>query len=83
MAEAFSNSLARAAGIVTTYSGSTIGAAGTTITVTANTGIGVSDLIEINTLLLEQELLRLMAQRSMQIATQQTEQVQLVRLLDS
>ena len=46
MAEAFSNSLARAAGIVTTYSGSTIGAAGTTITVTANTGIGVSDLID-------------------------------------
>ena len=46
MAEAFSNSLARAAGIVTSYSGSTIGAAGTTITVTANTGIGVSDLID-------------------------------------
>ena len=46
MAEAFSNSLARAAGIVTTYAGSTIGAAGTTITVTANTGIGVSDLID-------------------------------------
>ena len=31
---------------MTTYSGSTIGAAGTTITVTANTGIGVSDLID-------------------------------------
>jgi len=46
MAEQFSNSLARAAGIVTSYSGSTIGAAGTTITVTANTGIGVSDLID-------------------------------------
>ena len=47
MAEAFSNSITRAAvGVVTTYSGSTIGAAGTTITVTANTGIGVSDLID-------------------------------------
>jgi hypothetical protein len=42
MAEAFSNSITRAVGIVTTYSGSTIGAAGTSITVTANTGIGVS-----------------------------------------
>ena len=31
---------------MTTYAGSTIGAAGTTITVTANTGIGVSDLID-------------------------------------
>ena len=46
MAEAFSNSITRAVGVVTTYSGSTIGAAGTTITVTANTGIGVSDLID-------------------------------------
>jgi hypothetical protein len=46
MAEAFSNSITRAVGIVTTYSGSTIGAAGTTITVTANTGIGVSDLVD-------------------------------------
>ena len=46
MAEAFSNSITRAVGIVTTYSGSTIGAAGTSITVTANTGIGVSDLID-------------------------------------
>jgi hypothetical protein len=45
MAEQFSNALVRAAGIMTSYSGSTIGAAGTTITVTANTGIGVSDLI--------------------------------------
>jgi len=45
MAEQFSNALIRAAGIMTSYSGSTIGAAGTTITVTANTGIGVSDLI--------------------------------------
>jgi len=46
MAEAFSNSLARAAGIVTTYSGSTVAAASTPITVTANTGIGVSDLVD-------------------------------------
>ena len=46
MAEAFSNTITRAVGIVTTYSGSTIGAAGTTITVTANTGIGVSDLVD-------------------------------------
>ena len=46
MAESFSNSLSRAAGIVTTYAGSTVGAAGTVITVTANTGIGVSDLID-------------------------------------
>ena len=45
MAEAFSNSLTRAAGIQTSYSGSTIGAAGTSITVTANTGIGVSHLV--------------------------------------
>ena len=46
MAEAFSNSLSRAAGIVTSYSGSTVAAGGTTITVTANTGIGVSDLVD-------------------------------------
>ena len=46
MAEAFSNSLARAAGIVTTYGGSTVAAASTQITVTANTGIGVSDLVD-------------------------------------
>ena len=45
MAEAFSNSLTRAAGIQTSYSGSTIGAAGTSITVSANTGIGVSHLV--------------------------------------
>ena len=45
MAEAFSNSLTRAAGIHTSWSGSTIGAAGTSITVTANTGIGVSHLV--------------------------------------
>lgn len=46
MAESFSNSLSRAAGIVTTYSGSTVGASSTAITVTANTGIGVSDLVD-------------------------------------
>ena len=46
MAEAFSNSITRAVGVVTTYSGSTIGAAGTTITVTAITGIGISDLVD-------------------------------------
>ena len=45
MAEAFSNSLTRAAGIMTSYSGSTIGAASTSITVTAATGIGVSHLV--------------------------------------
>ena len=46
MAEAFSNSLSRAAGIVTSYSGSTVAAGSTAITVTANTGIGVSSLID-------------------------------------
>jgi hypothetical protein len=46
MAEAFSNSLTRAAGIVTSYSGSTVAAGSTEITVTANTGIGVSDLVD-------------------------------------
>ena len=46
MAEAFSNSLTRAVGVVTTYSGSTVGIASTAITVTANTGIGVSDLVD-------------------------------------
>ena len=46
MAEAFSNKVARAAGIVTSYSGSTIGAGSTAITVTANTGIGVSFLVD-------------------------------------
>ena len=45
MAEAFSNSITRTVGVVTSYSGSTIGAAGTSITVTANTGIGVSDMV--------------------------------------
>ena len=46
MAEAFSNKVARAAGIVTSYSGSTIGAGSTTITVTSITGIGVSFLVD-------------------------------------
>lgn len=46
MAEAFSNKVARAAGIVTSYSGSTIAAGSTAITVTANTGIGVSYLVD-------------------------------------
>ena len=46
MAEAFSNKVARAAGIVTSYSGSTISAGSTAITVTANTGIGVSYLVD-------------------------------------
>ena len=45
MAEVFTNSITRAVGIITSYSGSTIGASGTSITVTANTGIGVSDLV--------------------------------------
>ena len=46
MAEAFSNQVARAAGIVTSYPGSTIGAGSTAITVTALTGIGVSFLVD-------------------------------------
>ena len=46
MAEAFSNKVVRAAGIVTSYSGSTIGAGSTAITVTALTGIGVSFLVD-------------------------------------
>ena len=45
MAEAFSNSITKTVGVVTTYTGSTIGAGATSITVTANTGIGVSDLV--------------------------------------
>ena len=45
MAEAFSNSITKTVGVVTSYTGSTIGAAGTSITVTANTGIGVSDMV--------------------------------------
>ena len=46
MAEAFCNSLTRAVGVVTTYSGSSVGIASTAITVTAATGIGVSDLVD-------------------------------------
>ena len=46
MAEVFSNQIARAAGIVTSYAGSTIGAGSTAIIVTANTGIGVSFLVD-------------------------------------
>ena len=46
MAEAFSNQVARAAGIVTSYSGSTVAAGSTAITVTAITGIGVSFLVD-------------------------------------
>ena len=46
MAEAFSNKVVRAAGIVTSYSGSTVAAGSTTITVTALTGIGVSFLVD-------------------------------------
>ena len=45
MAEAFSNKVVRAAGIVTSYSGSTVAAGSTAITVTALTGIGVSFLV--------------------------------------
>jgi len=48
MAEVFSNSLTRAAGIVTSYGGSTIGAGVTIIeiTTTKNAGIGVSQLFD-------------------------------------
>ena len=46
MAEAFSNKVVRAAGIVTSYSGSTVAAGSTAITVTALTGIGVSFLVD-------------------------------------
>jgi hypothetical protein len=48
MAEVFSNSLTRAAGIVTSYGGSTIGAGVTIIeiTTTTNAGIGVSHLVD-------------------------------------
>ena len=45
MAEAFSNSLTRAAGIMTSWSGSSVAAASTAITVTSATGIGVSHLV--------------------------------------
>ena len=46
MAEAFSNKVVRAAGIVTSYSGSTVAAGSTAITVTALTGIGASFLVD-------------------------------------
>ena len=48
MAEVFSNSLTRAAGIVTSYGGSTIGAGVTIIEITtsSNAGIGVSQLVD-------------------------------------
>jgi len=46
MAEAFSNKVVRSAGIVTSYSGSTVAAGSTAITVTALTGIGVSFLVD-------------------------------------
>ena len=46
MAESFQNSVNRAVGIITSHSGSTIGAASTAITVTVNTGIGVSYLVD-------------------------------------
>ena len=46
MAEAFSNKVVRAEGIVTSYSGSTVAAGSTAITVTALTGIGVSFLVD-------------------------------------
>ena len=46
MAESFTNATNRAVGIITSYSGSTVAAGSTEITVTANTGIGVSDLVD-------------------------------------
>lgn len=46
MAEVFQNQVVRAVGVVTSYSGSTVGAASTAITVTALTGIGVSFLVD-------------------------------------
>ena len=46
MAEAFSNSIVRAAGSVTSYSGSSVAAASTEITVSSNVGIAVSDLVD-------------------------------------
>jgi len=45
MAEAFSNSITKTVGVVTSWSGSTIGVGATSITVTSNAGIGVSDLV--------------------------------------
>ena len=46
MAEAFSNSLTRAAGSVVTKTGSSVAAGSTEITVTANSGIVVGQLID-------------------------------------
>ena len=46
MAESFVNSLTRAAGIMTSYANCTVGAISTSITVSANTGIAVSDLVD-------------------------------------
>ena len=46
MAESFSNSLTRAAGLVVTKTGATVAAASTEITVSANTGIYVGQLID-------------------------------------
>ena len=46
MAEAFSNKLVRAAGIVTTSSAGSIGAVGTTITGISTAGVSVSDLVD-------------------------------------
>ena len=46
MAEAFSNKVVRAAGSVTSKSSCTVGAAGTTITMSSVTGIGVSNLVD-------------------------------------
>ena len=46
MAESVVNSLVRAAGIMTSYDSCTVGAISTSITVSANTGIAVSDLVD-------------------------------------
>ena len=46
MAESFSNKLTRAAGLVVTKTGATVAAASTEITVSANTGIYVGQLID-------------------------------------
>ena len=45
MAESFVNSITRTVGVITSYAGSSISAGSTSMTVTANTGIGVSDLV--------------------------------------
>ena len=46
MAEAFSNKLVSAAGIVTTSSAGSIGALGTTITGISTAGVAVNDLVD-------------------------------------